>query len=184
MTERFTLIECNGNIEDYCTQNVYDGGEDVFELLDLLNSLDDKNEQLKTELINIEVDRDYFKAKASSLEDGYLQLQDREIRLKRENEQLRTALKELKEIGDYQADRIQELSDDNEQLKEEIKDYNDVLARLEEKQQRERTATQKQHQKWSTQAEQQIKELTEKNEKLKSDVLYWRIIAQSLAKKE
>lgn len=48
--KRFTLIECNGNIEDGCTQNVYDGGEDVFELLDLLNFLNDENEQLKTEL--------------------------------------------------------------------------------------------------------------------------------------
>lgn len=48
--KRFTLIECNGNIEDGCTQNVYDGGEDVFELLDLLNSLNNKNEQLKIQL--------------------------------------------------------------------------------------------------------------------------------------
>ena len=48
--KRFTLIECNGNIEDGCTQNVYDGGEDVFELLDLLNSLNNKNEQLKQKL--------------------------------------------------------------------------------------------------------------------------------------
>ena len=50
MTKRFTLIECNGNIEDEYTQIVYYGGEDVFELLDLLNSLDDENEQLKKEL--------------------------------------------------------------------------------------------------------------------------------------
>ena len=48
MTEkRFKLIEVNGNIEDSCTQMVYDGGEDVFELLDLLNTLNDENEQLK-----------------------------------------------------------------------------------------------------------------------------------------
>ena len=40
MTEkRFTLIECNGNIEDEYEQKVYDGGEDVYELLDLLNQL-------------------------------------------------------------------------------------------------------------------------------------------------
>lgn len=45
--KRFTLIECNGNIEDGCTQIVYDGGEDVFILLDLLNSLNDENEELK-----------------------------------------------------------------------------------------------------------------------------------------
>lgn len=45
--KRFTLIEVNGNIEDSCTQIVYDGGEDVFELLNLLNSLHDENEQLK-----------------------------------------------------------------------------------------------------------------------------------------
>ena len=60
MTERFTLIECNGNIEDGCTQNVYDGGEDVFELLDLLNSLNDKNEQLKNKIDVLEDDNETY----------------------------------------------------------------------------------------------------------------------------
>ena len=51
MTEkRFTLIECNGNIEDEYEQKVYDGGEDVYELLDLLNQLSDENEELKQRL--------------------------------------------------------------------------------------------------------------------------------------
>jgi len=92
-------------------------------------------------------------------------------------------LNELDEDFDDALHTISKIQEENQALQEEIKDYNDVLARLEEKLQRERTATQKQHQKWSKEAEQQIKELTEKNEKLKSDVLYWRIIAQSLAKK-
>lgn len=40
--KRFNLIEVNGNIEDSCTQVVYDGGEDVFELLDCMNALNEE----------------------------------------------------------------------------------------------------------------------------------------------
>ena len=64
---------------------------------------------------------------------------------------------------------MNELADENEQLKEEIKDYNDVLARLEEKLQRERKSTQQQHQKWSTQAEQQIQQLKDIIDQLRTD---------------
>ena len=81
--KRFTLIECNGNIEDGCTQNVYDGGEDVFELLDLLNSLNDENEQLKS---------DVYDWKASA--EDYLKLGKS---LKKENEQLKHTIKTMME---------------------------------------------------------------------------------------
>ena len=52
-----------------------------------------ENKQLKSELLDIEEGRDYYKSKASSLEEGYIQLQDREIRLKKENEQLKAQIK-------------------------------------------------------------------------------------------
>ncbi len=54
------------------------------QLSDLLNELNNENEQLKLQMINMEEDRDYFKSKASSLEEGYIKLQDHEIRLKKE----------------------------------------------------------------------------------------------------
>lgn len=45
--KRFNLIEVNGNIEDSCTQAVYDGGEDVFELLDCMNALHEEKKRYK-----------------------------------------------------------------------------------------------------------------------------------------
>ena len=75
--------------------------------------------------------------------------------LAEENEQLKKALVELKEIGDYQYGRIKELSDDNEQLKRKI--------------QRERKSTQQQHQKWSKEAEQQIQQLKDIIDQLRTD---------------
>lgn len=75
-TKRFTLIECNGNIEDGYTQSVYDGGEDVFELLDLLNELYEENN---------EEELNYFKSKCGSLEEKLFYIN-------RENEQLKQQL--------------------------------------------------------------------------------------------
>ena len=71
--KRFTLIECNGNIEDGYTQSVYDGGEDVFELLDLLNELYEENN---------EEELDYFKSKCGGLEEKLFYIN-------RENKQLK-----------------------------------------------------------------------------------------------
>lgn len=68
-----------------------------------IGKLEKENEQLNTQKLNIEVDRDYFRTKASSLEDGYLQLQNKEIRLKKENEQLKKENYELhKRLGDFE----------------------------------------------------------------------------------
>ena len=78
--KRFTLIECNGNIEDGYTQSVYDGGEDVFELLYLLNELYEENN---------EEELDYFKSKCGSLEEKLFYIN-------RENEQLKQQNTELK----------------------------------------------------------------------------------------
>ena len=88
--KRFTLIECNGNIEDSYTQNVYDGGEDVFELLDLLNEL---------HIENNEEELDYFKSKCGSLEEKLFYIS-------RENEQLKKENKKLKELVEYFADEL------------------------------------------------------------------------------
>ena len=64
---------------------------------------------------------------------------------------------------------LNNLHEENEELKEEIKDYNDALARLEEKLQRERKSTQQQHQKWSKEAEQQIQQLKDIIDQLRTD---------------
>ena len=77
--KRFTLIECNGNIEDGYTQSVYDGGEDVFELLDLLNELYEENN---------EEELDYFKSKCGSLEEKLFYIN-------RENEQLKQTISKI-----------------------------------------------------------------------------------------
>ena len=88
--KRFELIEINGNIEDSYTQNVYDGGEDVFELLDLLNELHKENN---------EEELDYFKSKCGSLEEKLFYIN-------RENEQLKKENKKLKELVEYFADEL------------------------------------------------------------------------------
>ena len=49
--------------------------------------------------------------------------------------------------------------------------------RLEEKIQRERTSFTKTHERWSKEAENKIKELSEENEQLKKDVEYWKQVA-------
>lgn len=66
------------------------------ELVETNRELYKENKQLKKALLDIGDDRDYYKSKASSLEDGYIQLQDREIRLTKENEQLKFENNELK----------------------------------------------------------------------------------------
>ena len=83
--KRFELIEVNGNIEDSCTQIVYDGGEDVFELLDLLNSLDDENEQLRKEN---ECDKQVFTKK---------RLHELLQQTQKENEYIKQTIKDMME---------------------------------------------------------------------------------------
>lgn len=106
--KRFTLIECNGNIEDSYTQNVYDGGEDVFELLDLLNELHKENN---------EEELDYFKSKCGSLEEKLFYIS-------RENEQLKKELfevsKELLWATSDDVDRALYFENEVEDLRKEI----------------------------------------------------------------
>ena len=64
--KRFNLIEVNGNIEDSCTQAVYDGGEDVFELLDCMNALHEENEQLTKKIDDLKEERDFYKGHCES----------------------------------------------------------------------------------------------------------------------
>ena len=65
----------------------------IGEVLDELNKLNKESEQLKLQILNMEEDRNYYKSKASSLEEGYLQLQDRKIRLKKENNEFKQRIK-------------------------------------------------------------------------------------------
>lgn len=84
-------IKCNDN-GDFMMYAIYkELDESLPSLEDLLNGLSEENEQLRKEneqlklqMLNMEEDRDYFKSKASSLEEGYIKLQDHEIRLKKE----------------------------------------------------------------------------------------------------
>ena len=62
------------------------------------------------------------------------------------------------------------LNDENEQLKQRNK-------RLEEKIQRERRVSAKQHLKWGKEAETKIKELSEENEQLKKELLFFYDVA-------
>ena len=114
-TKRFTLIECNGNIEDGYTQSVYDGGEDVFELLYLLNELYEENN---------EEELDYFKSKCGSLEEKLFYIN-------RENEQLKFQLQNTSDQRDEfhrgareNANRVGKLEKENEQLKKDVDKYN------------------------------------------------------------
>lgn len=87
--KRFKII-CDDNIEFIMQTKlllpIYDDKErlSLKTCCDLLNDLHDENEQLKLQMLNMEEDRDYFKSKANSLEEGYIKLQDKEIRLKEE----------------------------------------------------------------------------------------------------
>ena len=108
--KRFTLIECNGNIEDGYTQSVYDGGEDVFELLDLLNKLYEENN---------EEELNYFKSKCGSLEEKLFYIN-------RENEQLKQQLEYIQNsISEHIKHQKTELG--QKALKEIIEDYNEWL---------------------------------------------------------
>ena len=116
MTEkRFTLIECNGNIEDGYTQIVYDGGEDVFELLDLLNELYEENN---------EEELDYFKSKCGSLEEKLFYIN-------RENEQL----KQRNDRQTKQLDRLYHLVENKDWRT--LTDIMDDFKKAEEQLQRE-----------------------------------------------
>ena len=64
----------------------------VFEdLVDLLNDLNDDNCQLKQKSLDMEMDRDDYRTKSSSLEEGYLQLQRENEKLRKENQALKDA---------------------------------------------------------------------------------------------
>ena len=105
------------------------------QIVECLNNLHEENEQLKSKLFDIGEDRDYFKAKASGLEEGYLQLQGREIRLKKENEQLKQRnenqyrqlqhLWSLMKAKDWEtlSDMVTQMKKDNERLQKEWKCY-------------------------------------------------------------
>ena len=47
----------------------------VFEMITEMNKLHDNNCQLKRKALDMEMDRDYYRTKSASLEEGYLQLQ-------------------------------------------------------------------------------------------------------------
>ena len=93
MTEkRFTLAYEKGN-----WWAVRDGDITLWkeEVIGLLNDLNNDNCQLKRKALDMEMDRDYYSTKSASLEEGYLQLQ-------RENEKLKSELKSLrKKYNDF-----------------------------------------------------------------------------------
>lgn len=126
MTEkkRFNLIEVNGNIEDGFTQSVYDGGEDVFELLDLLNGLNDDNEQLKKELEDALLDVKIYKnanATFGNVYDENEKLKSRINYLERKIERERNATNKQYEKWEKEAlEKINKLEKENEQLKNKI----------------------------------------------------------------
>lgn len=114
MTKRFTIKP--SMIVDDVTVIIDNQKEYTFPVLDstlnymfckVLNEQHETIEQLKQQMLNLEEDLGYFKAKAGSLEEGYLQLQDREIRLKEENEQLKQSNERLLKMLDNVANYMQ-----------------------------------------------------------------------------
>ena len=76
------------------------------DVVDRLNDLNDENQELKTEnkelkrkALDMEMDRDYYRTKSASLEEGYLQLQRENDRLLKENEQYKSLFFELVETA-------------------------------------------------------------------------------------
>ena len=61
----------------------------VFEMITEMNKLSDKNCQLKRKALDMEMDRDYYRTKSASLEEGYLQLQWENEKLQKENQLLK-----------------------------------------------------------------------------------------------
>lgn len=98
---------------------------------------------------------------------------------------------ELGISGEDAVELLNELNDENEQLKAYVGEMEDYLGRLEEKNeqlkqrnkrleekiQRERRVSAKQHLKWSKEAETKIKELSEENEQLKKELLFFYDVA-------
>ena len=56
-----------------------------------LKEIQEENEQLKRKALDMEMDRDYYRTKSASLEEGYLQLQRENEKLRKENQALKDA---------------------------------------------------------------------------------------------
>ena len=101
MTKRFQWVYIKDNtleLRDNGIVNVFNNER----LEELLNELHNENQELKTEnkelkrkALDMEMDRDYYRTKSASLEEGYLQLQRENDRLLKENEQLKQHNTEL-----------------------------------------------------------------------------------------
>ena len=84
--KRFTLAYEKGN-----WWAVRDGDITLWkeEVIELLNELNDDNCQLKRKALDMEMDRDYYRTKSASLEEGYLKLQKQNNNLYKENIKLK-----------------------------------------------------------------------------------------------
>lgn len=69
------------------------------EVVELLNKLNNENKELKRKALDMEMDRDYYRTKSASLEEGYLQLQRENDRLLKENKQYKSLFFELVETA-------------------------------------------------------------------------------------
>lgn len=72
--------------------------KELNELVETNRKLYKENKLLKKKLLSMDDDMDYYKSKASSFEEGYIQLQDRELQLTKENEQLNQYILYLKSV--------------------------------------------------------------------------------------
>lgn len=93
------------------------------QILKILNSLIDENEQLKRKALDMEMDRDYYRTKSASLEEGY-------IRLQRENEQLKKSVKRQQGSNNECAKLIEEQQKENEHLKKEVHILKEYINKL------------------------------------------------------
>lgn len=139
-----------------CEIHLWERPKDAQLFCDKLNAINEENEQLKTQLQNTSDQRDEFHR-------GARENANRVGKLEKENGQLRhDATILILSNQDYRKE--------NEQLKQRNK-------RLEEKIQRERRVSAKQHLKWSKEAETKIKELSKENERLKKELLFFYDVA-------